>query len=167
MNAPDIFDAGGIDPFADITPIDMAEHYGILYATDRLPADQPNESPYYSNRRGHVLRLGSARIRLAKEGATWEDARRISLLKNRTEAFPIQVEDTREYGVLDRSVTSLDDPTMVAHKSALPGKLFAERVNEQLSRSSVKPVATGPTQWASEQRVGPGKVAPGARYSDW
>ena len=140
MNAPDIFDEGGIDPFADITPIDVADFYGILYATDRLPADEPNKPPFYGNTRGFALRLGSARIRLAKEGATWEEARRISLLKNRTESFPLQVEDTREYGVLDGSVMSLDDPAIVAHESALPGKLFAERVNEQLSRSSVKDV---------------------------
>ncbi len=140
MNAPDIYDEGGIDPFADTSPIDVANNFGILYATDRLPADEPNKPPYYSNTRGHVLRLGSARIHLAKEGATWEDARRVSLLKNRTEAFPIQVSDTREYGVLDRSVTSVGDPTKVAPESALPGKLFAERVNEQLSKSSVKDV---------------------------
>ena len=39
MNAPDIYDEGGIDPFADNTPIDAANNFGILYATDRLPAD--------------------------------------------------------------------------------------------------------------------------------
>ena len=30
MNAPDIYDEGGIDPFTDITPIEVEEHYGIL-----------------------------------------------------------------------------------------------------------------------------------------
>ena len=33
MNAPDIYDEGGIDPFADISPIDVADYSGILYAT--------------------------------------------------------------------------------------------------------------------------------------
>lgn len=140
MNAPDIYDEGGIDPFAEISPIDVKNHYGILYATDRRPADEPRKPPYYDNSRGHVLRLGSARIFLAKEGATWEEARRVSLLKNRTEDYPIQVSEVREYGVLDRSVTNLNDPTVVAHKSGLPRKLFAERVNEQLARSSLKDV---------------------------
>ncbi len=140
MNAPDIYDEGGIDPFVDISLIDVANYSGILYATDRLPMDEPSKAPFYSSTRGDVLRLGVARIRLAKEGATWEEARRISLLKNRTESFPLQVDDIREYGVLDRTVTSLDDTTIVTHKSALPGKLFAERVDEQLSRSSVKDI---------------------------
>lgn len=140
MNAPDIYDHGGIDPFADISPIDAATHYGLMYATDRQPSDEPAMPPFYSESRGHVLRLGSARIKLAKEGATWEEARRISLLKNRTAAYPLQVKEVREYGVLDRSVTELDDPSIVADKSELPGKQFAERVNAQLAKSSVKDV---------------------------
>ena len=140
MNAPDIYDEGGIDPFVDINPIDLDGQRGILYATDREPADEPTKAPFYGSSRGNVLRLGFARIHLAKEGATWEEARRISLLKNRTEDFPLQVAGIHEYGVLGRSVTDLDDPSIVAHKSALPGKLFAERVNAQLARSSVKDV---------------------------
>lgn len=140
MNAPDIFDHGGIDPFADITAVDMEDHYGILYATDRAPADEPMRPPFYSNSRGHVLRLGSARISVEKEGVTWDEVRRVSLLKNRTEEFPLRVKDVTEYGVLDRSVTDLDESTIVAHKSALPGTLFAERVNAQLARTSVKDV---------------------------
>lgn len=140
MNAPDIYDVGGIDPFMDISPIDVEAHQGILYATDRKPADEPVKPPFYGNDRGYVLRLGSARIFLAKDGVTWEEARRISLLKNRTESFPLQVSDVREYGVLDRTITNLDDPSIVAHKSKLPGKLFAERINAQLAKASVKDI---------------------------
>ena len=131
MNAPDIYDEGGIDPFADISPIDVADYSGILYATDRLPADEPSKAPFYGSTRGNILRLGVARIRLAKEGATWEEARRVSLLKNRTESFPLQVNDAREYGVLDRTVKSYDDSTIVDDKSARPGARAGElRIRE-------------------------------------
>jgi esterase/lipase superfamily enzyme len=140
MNAPDIYDVGGIDPFTHITPIDIEQHYGILYATDREPADEPLKPPFYGNARGRVLRLGSARVYVAREGVTWEDVRRISLLKNRTESFPLRVADVREYGVLDHSITEFNDPSIVAHKSELPGRLFAERVNAQLAKASVKDV---------------------------
>jgi len=140
MNAPDIYDVGGIDPFAKITPIDVAQYDGILYATDRRPADEPSKSPYYSPSRGYVLRVGSAHIRLAREGVSWEEARRVSLLKNRSEAYPLQVDRVREYGVLERSVTDLDELSVVTEKSALPGKLFAEQLNAQLEKATVKDV---------------------------
>ena len=39
MPAPDVYEEGSIDPFADATPIDDLPYDGILYATDRLPAD--------------------------------------------------------------------------------------------------------------------------------
>jgi hypothetical protein len=86
MPAPDIYEEGGIFPFDNSNPIEMIPYGGILYATDRLPAVDENNN--YENERGGVLRLGSAQIKVGTGTVTWEEARRISLLKNRTENTP-------------------------------------------------------------------------------
>ena len=140
MDAPDIYDEGGIDPFRDPSPIALDKDFGLLYCTDRLPAPDQDKAPYYLNERGHVLRLGISQARLAKEGVTWEEARRISLLKNRTENYPIQVSEVQEFGILDRTITALDDPEMVAGKSDLPARQFAEQINKQLANSLLKDI---------------------------
>ena len=42
-----------------------------------------------------MLRLGVAQITAGKEGMTWEEARRISLLKERPEDYPLKVTGVR------------------------------------------------------------------------
>lgn len=58
MPAPDVFEYGDWDPFTDHDPIKNIPYGGILYATDREPAQEPGR--YYRDARGHVLRLGVA-----------------------------------------------------------------------------------------------------------
>ena len=86
MPAPDVFDQGDWDPFTDRDPIKDIPYGGILYATDREPVRK--EGQYYVDERGHVLRLGVAQITVGEEGMTWEEARRISLLKERPQDYP-------------------------------------------------------------------------------
>jgi hypothetical protein len=93
MPAPDVFDQGDWDPFTDRDPIKDIPYGGILYATDREPARK--ERRYYLDERGHALRLGVAQVTAGKEGMTWEEARRISLLKERPEDYPLKVTDVR------------------------------------------------------------------------
>ena len=79
MPAPDVYDDGNIDPFVDDNAIQQGAQPDILYATDRAPA-LPDDKRYdhYTNQRGHVLRLGSARINFGHDTSiTWEEARRI------------------------------------------------------------------------------------------
>ena len=101
MPAPDVFDQGDWDPFTDRDPVKDIPYGGILYATDREPVQKKGQ--YYQDERGHVLRLGVARITAGKEGMTWEEARRVSLLKDRPEDYPLKVTDVREDGILDSS----------------------------------------------------------------
>jgi len=89
MPAPDVYEKGVVDPFTDTHPIEKIPYKGILYVTDRAPASTDNH--FYKNKRGNLLRLGAAKIQIGKEGITWEEARRISLLKNRTDKYPIKV----------------------------------------------------------------------------
>ncbi len=97
MPAPDVFDQGYWDPFTDRDPIEDIPYGGILYATDREPAREKGR--YYLDDRGHVLRLGVAKVTAGKEGMTWEEARRISLLKERPEDYPLKVTDVGNHSV--------------------------------------------------------------------
>ncbi|MGD8337141.1 MAG: hypothetical protein PVG81_12295 [Desulfobacterales bacterium] len=93
MPAPDVFDQGDRDPFTDRDPVKDIPYGGILYATEREPARE--EGRYYLDDREHVLRLGVAQITAGKVSMTWEEARRISLLKARPEDYPLKVTDVR------------------------------------------------------------------------
>ena len=112
MPSPDVYDDGAIDPFEKTGAVYVKPYDRILYATDRLPADENDKSLFYGNARGGVLRLGAARVELARAKITWEEARRISLAKNRSEKYPIRVSGVEEYGILDRSAASLAIPEM-------------------------------------------------------
>ncbi|MGB6972235.1 MAG: hypothetical protein WBD61_08750, partial [Desulfobulbales bacterium] len=76
MPAPDVYDAGAIDPFTDFDPIKAIPYEGMLYATDRKAADQGDEKNIYLNERGFLLRLGVGKIQLGDNTITWDEARR-------------------------------------------------------------------------------------------
>lgn len=139
MPAPGIYEEGQIDPFIDNDPISRGLQPGILYATDREPAAADDRKyDYYTHERGGVLRLGEAQIHLGHdETITWEEARRISLLKNRTDKYPLEVTGVDEFGVFERSIPPFDD----AHeRRAEPGLRFADEINERLAVSRTRDV---------------------------
>ncbi len=138
MPAPDVFDQGDWDPFTDRDPVKDIPYGGILYATDREPAQK--EGQYYLDERGHVLRLGVARITAGKEGMTWEEARRISLLKERPEDYPLKVTDVREDGVLASSTNLFTESLLDSDQRDVPGVQFAAKVNAKLAISKRKDV---------------------------
>lgn len=139
MPAPDVYEEGVIDPFTDPSLIKDCSP-SVLYATTRLPADKDAKESYYRNERGTVLRLGVAQIRLGQAGVTWEEARRISLLKNRTDKYPLFVSTVEEFGVLDRSATVFTDPALLPEEPHAPAARFAAAVNDKLKRSKQKDV---------------------------
>ena len=138
MPAPDVFDQGEWDPFTDRDPVKDIPYGGILYATDREPAQE--EGRYYLDERGHVLRLGVAQITAGKEGMTWEEARRISLLKDRSEDYPLKVTDVREDGILDSSTNLFTESLLDSNQRNVPGVQFAAKVNAKLAISKRKDV---------------------------
>jgi len=138
MPAPDVYDQGDWDPFTDRDPIEDIPYGGILYATDRQPAEQQGQ--YYLNERGHVLRLGVARITAGKEDMTWEEARRISLLKERPEDYPLKVSDVREIEILERSINAFTDRQVVEKQKQLPGGQFVADINAKLAISRKKDI---------------------------
>jgi esterase/lipase superfamily enzyme len=138
MPAPDVFDEGNIDPFADATPIGELPYSGILYATDRQPATEEDKQKYYLNERGDYLRLGRAGVTLADTDVTWEEARKVSLLKNRGKNYPITVKEVEEYGPLDRSATPFRNPDELGDDAHAPAARFAAAVNAKLALSKRK-----------------------------
>jgi esterase/lipase superfamily enzyme len=140
MPAPDIYYTGAIDPFTDTHPLESMPYQGILYVTDRKPDTSDFLNHFYENKRGYVLRLGVGKIILGEGEMSWEEARQISLLKNRSRTYPIKISGVEEFGILDRSKfigLTQDKPGADAH---LPAKRFAEKINAKLASSQRKDI---------------------------
>ncbi len=139
MPAPQVYSQGNIDPFEDRNPIEDIPYQGILYATDREPADETHSEQFYQSKRGHVLRLGVGQVELGKEGVTWEEARQISLAKNRTEKYPIKISGATEFGILENTV-----PWAFYNRDEIPDDVldgdeeFVKAINEKLAVSKRK-----------------------------
>jgi esterase/lipase superfamily enzyme len=140
MPAPDVYDEGHIDPFTDSHPIDLIPYEGILYATDRKPAGEEDKERFYLNQRGHVLRLGVGRMEIGEENITWEEARKISLLKNRADTYPLKIVDAEEIGILDRTMGLFMDPELIPAEPHKPAQQFASWINEKLAIAKRKDI---------------------------
>ena len=140
MPAPSVFAGWEINPLPKGSPPVSYDDFGMLYATDRKPAESPYEIPFYLNEPGFVLRLGSARVKAGPEGMDWEEARRISLAKNRTTDYPLQVLSVDETGVLASTYTFITQPDPPPTTPDQAGKQFAELIDERLAGSGIKDV---------------------------
>jgi pimeloyl-ACP methyl ester carboxylesterase len=140
MPAPDVYDAGAIDPFTDTDPIKQIPYGGILYATDREPSNGEGKEAHYLNKRGFVLRLGVGKIKLGDENITWEEARKISLLKNRAANYPLKVNEIEEIGILAGSYSVFNRPQNLGPEASEPEKLYADKINEKLVQSARKDI---------------------------
>ncbi len=139
MPAPDIYAEQITDPFTDLSPIEIADGDArILYVTNRARDENP-DAVEYTNKRDDVIRVGAARVELGEGQYTWEEARRISLLKNRTEDYPIRVAEIDEFGVVPESVHPEDDPVARGADPAATER-FIDKVQAQLDRSKVKEI---------------------------
>jgi len=138
MPAPDVYDTGVINPFTDTHPIEDVPYGGILYATDRKPAGEDDKEDYYLNERGFLLRLGVGKIQLGAEKMTWEEAREISLLKNRSDKFPLKITAVEETGILAESYSHFILPKVTDIEE--PGKKFAAKINAKLAKSKRKDI---------------------------
>lgn len=143
MPAPDIFEEAGINPFtaaAATETISTAAGYGILYATNRLPATADDPKIHYQNERGEVTRLGRARTCVSgNPDLTWEQLKKISLLKNRATDYPLEVCDFEELGMLGASFTELTSETMYQDRHDADEQ-FADIINSKLAVSGKKEI---------------------------
>jgi esterase/lipase superfamily enzyme len=138
MPAPDVYDTGVIEPFTDVDPKITIPYEGMLYATDRKPAAEDDKEDYYLNERGFLLRLGVGKLQLGDNTMTWEEAREISLLKNRASKYPITITDVEETGILAESYSNFLPPEEADIEA--PGKIFAAKINAKLAKSKHKDI---------------------------
>jgi len=138
MPAPDIYALGDIDPFSSLNPSKQFPYRGILYATDRAPAE--NGSQFFQNEPGNLLRVGIGHLQVGKENFTWEEARRISLLKNRAENYPLAVSDIERIGIIDRSINVFTDPALIPEHPEKARERFIDLINQKLALSTRKDI---------------------------
>ena len=112
----------------------------MLYVTNRAPGGADDEERFYSGERGYLLRAGAAHIAFGDTDITWDEAREISLLKNRPGSFPLRVHDVTEFGVLADSVsvfTPLDEAAAVDPADA---ERFLAEIERRLAESELKDI---------------------------
>lgn len=130
-------------PFASSEMTDALAGSGahhMLYATNRAPvaAGGDGDERYYSGERGYLVRVGAADISFGDSDITWDEARRISLLKNRPGSFPLEVVDVRESGILVSSVSAFTPADIAATVDDGPSREFVQEIESRLARSPVK-----------------------------
>lgn len=142
MPAPDVYGDGLLNPLPESNPMDNIPYKGMLFATDRAPATPEDPEKYYLNDRGQILRVGVAKVALAEKRLEWKVARRVSMLKNRSEKFPVRVSDVDEWGILASTVPYWADINLMGGGNPPPDATdkFAEVINAQLARSEKKDV---------------------------
>lgn len=69
---------------------------------------------------------------------TWNETRRISLLKERAEDYPLKVTGVQEIGILGSSINVSTDSLVDLDHRQLPGEQFAAKINAKLTISRVK-----------------------------
>ena len=140
MPAPAVFEDGAVNPLPEEPPLVSYDDFGMLYASDRKPSDNPELWPFYLNEAGFIVRLGRARVKAGPEGTDWEEVRSISLAKDRKGNYPLEIQSVHETGALFSTYSFL---TRSVPGSTVPdegGTKFAEVVNQRLAASGVKDV---------------------------
>jgi esterase/lipase superfamily enzyme len=140
MPAPTVFEDGDVNPLPKGLPPVSYDDFRMLYATDRKPSDDPDERPFYLDEPGYIVRLGLARIKAGPAGTDWEEIRSISLAKNRSQDYPLEVLSVNETGALPSTYSFLTQSAPGSTAPDLRGKKFAELVSQRLAASGVKDI---------------------------
>lgn len=138
MPAQDIYALGDIDPFSSLAELTEFPYQGILYATDRAPAE--DGTAFFQNKRGNLMRVGIGRLEVGKEDFTWEEARRVSLHKNRAKNYPLAVTGIERIGVIDQSISVFTDPAFISKHPEKPRERFIKLINQKLAVSTRKDI---------------------------
>lgn len=135
MPPPAFLEDEEVATFTHTGPVTATADPRILYATVRQPASEVSQDRFYTPERATELRLGSGRIVLGRSDISWDEARKMSILKNSTTDYPLQVADLEEFGILDRSLHPLLDPAAASTPDPAPRQRFVAAINERLARS--------------------------------
>ena len=142
MPAPDVYGEGLLNPLPEYNPFDEIPYDGILYATDRAPATEEDSERYYRNDRGQVVRLGLAEIQFGEKEFTWEFTRDVSMLKSRTEAYPVKISNVDEWGIMGSTIPYWFNMSLISEEEMPPDATdrFSDAINAQLAVSKKKHV---------------------------
>jgi esterase/lipase superfamily enzyme len=140
MAAPEIYHDDRIAPFDD-SKIDAIERpVQLFYATDRSVAENPEQWPYYSSARGHVLRLGRAQVSMGGGQYEWEQIKEISLQRNRPSKYFLELNSVNEFGVLDLSAENVGKRQLQEEVTATARINYTEAINRRLAKSPSKDI---------------------------
>lgn len=140
MPPPAFLESAEVTPFTDPGKVEAPADPQVLYATLRQPATVEGEDRFYTGDRAAEVRLGSGRIVLGASDITWEEARRLSILKNNTEDYPLQVADITELGVLDRTLHPMLHKRGTLSPDPAPREAFTAAINARLASSRDKDI---------------------------
>lgn len=138
MAPPAFLEACDLTPFSDPSLVEAGADPRIPYVSLRTPAAPESGQRFYASARASDLRLGVARIALGRSDITWNEARRMSILKNNSDRYPLRVAEVEEFGVLDRSVWPMlarDGPN-----DPQPRERFTSIIDDRLERSRDKDI---------------------------
>lgn len=142
MPAPEVYGDGLLNPLPQSSPLDGFPYNGILFATDRSPASEEDPQTYYRNERGNVVRLGLAEIQFGPKEFSWEFARKVSMLRSRTEKFPVSIKGVKEWGIMANSKPNWLNFDQIDEGKIPPDSTdrFVEAINAKLAISAKKHV---------------------------
>lgn len=141
MQPPDIFDEEKFNPFDNIEDPEYSLPYnGVLYATDREAADDFSLQRYYQNERSTNLKLGLAEVSIAGEELSWDEAKKISLDKNRKGRYPTEVVKVTEIASLNLVEPMTTEKDFTTSQYFAAAKKYADIINSKLATSRQKDI---------------------------
>ena len=140
MRPPGVFVDRVIDPLMALEGVSLPADPMVLYATLRAPAQAGTKDRFYSSDRAAAVHLGVGRIELGRGDITWAEARRISILKNGTDKYPIQVAEVREFGVLEQTRHPFLERGPMEQAVSDGAADFADEVNKRLALTAHKDI---------------------------
>ena len=139
MAAPEVLEKGVLDPFTGDEEWKDKDSLGVLYATNRVPADPGAEVPYL-NERDTLLHLGIASVEVGDADVDLGSLEDIDFLKNSGKSFPIGLKSVTPFGPLDSAIHGLVDASKLPEDIHEPALKFAEIINRRLENNPVKDI---------------------------
>lgn len=113
---------------------------GILYVTSRVPADDIQVHPNYTNEHAHLLRFGNALLKSDDPTLTLEELLELSYQEKRDRDVVLTLDSVAPLGYLPQSAHPLIYPKDLISPGDGGDSLFLNELLEQVSRSSKKSV---------------------------
>lgn len=137
MPAPAHFDEAKREEFAKKDYLKKSPYQGMLYVTDRQPADSASHERFYQNARGSLMRAGVGEVKYADGHLDGNFLRILPIAGEKAERYPGTVTKIDEFGYLSK-VMPYGDLTGEEERNGLEkvDAQFAALVDKKLATSS-------------------------------